>query len=82
MLSRQNGVNDTDSQPFGRSGRYNDGLSLPLRIVVMSEPVRLSKRLIEQFGCSRREAELYIEGGWVTVDGVVVEQPQFKVEGQ
>lgn len=48
----------------------------------MSEPVRLSKRLIEQLGCSRREAEQYIEGGWVTVDGVVVEQPQFKVEGQ
>jgi len=45
----------------------------------MSEPVRLSKRLTEQLGCSRREAELYIEGGWVTVDGVVVEQPQFKV---
>ncbi len=48
----------------------------------MSEPVRLSKRLIEQLGCSRREAELYIEGGWVTVDGEVVEQPQFKVDGQ
>ncbi|CAG8870630.1 Dual-specificity RNA pseudouridine synthase RluF [Pseudomonas fluorescens] len=48
----------------------------------MSEPVRLSKRLIEQLGCSRREAELYIEGGWVSVDGVVVEQPQFKVEDQ
>ena len=57
------------------------GLSLPLRIVTMSEPTRLSKRLIEQLGCSRREAEQYIEGGWVTVDGVVVEQPQFKVEG-
>ena len=82
MLSRQNGVNDTESQPLDRSGRYNGGLSLPLRITVMSEPVRLSKRLIEQFGCSRREAELYIEGGWVTVDGVVVEQPQFKVDGQ
>ncbi|WP_060482105.1 rRNA pseudouridine synthase [Pseudomonas sp. NBRC 111119] len=48
----------------------------------MSEPTRLSKRLVEQLGCSRREAELYIEGGWVTVDGVVVEQPQFKVEQQ
>ncbi|MFB4390983.1 MULTISPECIES: rRNA pseudouridine synthase [unclassified Pseudomonas] len=48
----------------------------------MSEPVRLSKRLVEQLGCSRREAELYIEGGWVTVDGVVVEQPQFKVQDQ
>lgn len=53
-----------------------------LRTLSMSEPVRLSKSLIEQLGCSRREAELYIEGGWVTVDGVVVEQPQFKVSGQ
>ena len=53
-----------------------------VRMPPMSEPVRLSKRLIEQLGCSRREAELYIEGGWVTVDGVVVEQPQFKVEHQ
>ncbi|MDH0729647.1 rRNA pseudouridine synthase [Pseudomonas sichuanensis] len=48
----------------------------------MSEPIRLSKRLIEQLGCSRREAELYIEGGWVTVDGEVVEQPQFKILDQ
>ena len=48
----------------------------------MSEPVRLSKRLAELLPCSRREAELYIEGGWVTVDGEVVEEPQFKVEEQ
>lgn len=48
----------------------------------MTEPLRLSKRLIEIIGCSRREAELYIEGGWVLVDGVVVEEPQFKVEDQ
>lgn len=48
----------------------------------MPEPIRLSKRLIELTGCSRRESELYIEGGWVTVDGVVVEEPQFKVLDQ
>lgn len=48
----------------------------------MSEPIRLSKRVIELTGCSRREAELYIEGGWVRVDGVVVEQPQFKIVDQ
>ena len=42
-------------------------------------PVRLAKRLAELIPCSRREAELYIEGGWVTVDGQVVEEPQFKV---
>ncbi|MFJ2545668.1 rRNA pseudouridine synthase [Pseudomonas sp. NPDC087612] len=45
----------------------------------MSEPIRLSKRLIELVGCSRREAELYIEGGWVTVNGTVIDEPQFKV---
>ncbi|WAJ39525.1 RNA pseudouridine synthase [Pseudomonas sp. GOM7] len=48
----------------------------------MSEPTRLSKRVIELFGCSRREADLYITGGWVTVEGQVVEAPQFKVEDQ
>ena len=48
----------------------------------MTEPVRLSKRLIELVGCSRREAELYIEGGWVLVDGEVVDAPQFKVSEQ
>ena len=48
----------------------------------MTEPVRLAKRLAEQLGCSRREAEQYIEGGWVRVDGVVVEEPQFRVLDQ
>ncbi len=48
----------------------------------MTEPMRLSKRLIQITGCSRREAELYIEGGWVTVDGVVIEEPQYQVEAQ
>ena len=48
----------------------------------MPEPLRLSKRLIELIGCSRRESELYIENGWVTVDGVVVEEPQFRVLDQ
>jgi 23S rRNA pseudouridine2604 synthase len=45
----------------------------------MNEPVRLAKRVALDAGCSRREAELYIEGGWVRVDGVVVAQPQFRV---
>lgn len=48
----------------------------------MSEPVRLSKRLIELTGCSRREAELYIAGGWVLVDGKVVDEPQVKVSDE
>lgn len=48
----------------------------------MTEPVRLAKRLAEMLSCSRREAEQYIEGGWVTVDGATVEEPQFRVLDQ
>jgi len=48
----------------------------------MTDPIRLSKRLAEQLGCSRREAELYIEGGWVSVDGQIIEAPYFKVDNQ
>ncbi|MGM3388647.1 RNA-binding protein [Stutzerimonas stutzeri] len=48
----------------------------------MADPIRLSKRLADQLGCSRREAELYIEGGWVRVDGEIVEAPYFKVLDQ
>ena len=48
----------------------------------MTEPVRLAKRLAEMLACSRREAEQYIEGGWVSVAGVVVEEPQFRVGQQ
>jgi 23S rRNA pseudouridine2604 synthase len=32
--------------------------------------------------CSRREAEQYIEGGWVRVDGVVVETPMQRITQQ
>ncbi len=42
----------------------------------MSEPIRLAKRVAELIGCSRSEAERYIEGGWVSVDGETVELPQ------
>ncbi len=48
----------------------------------MTEPVRLSKRVAALVPCSRREAEQYIEGGWVRVDGKIVEQPQFRVAGE
>lgn len=44
-----------------------------------NEPVRLSKIVAELAGCSRREAELYIEGGWVKVNGQVVDVPGAKV---
>jgi len=40
---------------------------------------RLSKRVAAMLACSRREAEQYIAGGWVRVDGKVVEEPLFRV---
>lgn len=42
----------------------------------MPDPIRLSKRVAELAGCSRADAERYIENGWVSVDGQVVEAPQ------
>ncbi len=48
----------------------------------MTDPVRLAKRLIALTGCSRTEAEQYIKGGWVSVDGRVVENPAHPVTGE
>ena len=48
----------------------------------MTDSIRLSKRVAELRACSRRDAELTITGGWVQVDGVVVEEPQFRVTDQ
>lgn len=45
----------------------------------MTNTNRLAKRLAEQVQCSRQEAELYIAGGWVTVDGHAIEEPGFRV---
>ena len=45
----------------------------------MSESVRLAKRLATEQSCSRGDAERYIEGGWVAVDGKTVEEPGFRV---
>ncbi len=48
----------------------------------MTDSIRLAKRVAELRGCSRREAEQFIAGGWVKVDGIVVEEPQFRVGDQ
>lgn len=45
----------------------------------MTDTIRLAKRVAELRACSRREAEQLITGGWVRVDGVVVEEPQHRV---
>ena len=42
-------------------------------------PVRLAKQVSDIARCSRIEAEQYIKGGWVSVDGRVVEDPAHPV---
>jgi 23S rRNA pseudouridine2604 synthase len=44
------------------------------------EKIRLSKLMSERGLCSRREADTYIERGWVRVDGVPVTELGTKVE--
>jgi 23S rRNA pseudouridine2604 synthase len=41
--------------------------------------IRLAKRVAEMIPCSRAEAERYIAGGWISVDGAVVEEPATRV---
>ena len=44
-----------------------------------STHIRLAKRVAEQLNCSRSTAEQFIEGGFVSVDGQVVEAPGARV---
>ncbi len=48
----------------------------------MTNPVRLSKYLADLTRCSRIEAEQYIKGGWVSVDGRVVGDPAHPVSSE
>ncbi len=41
----------------------------------MTEPIRLARRVAQQTGCSRSDAQQYVEGGWVLVDGETCEEP-------
>jgi 23S rRNA pseudouridine2604 synthase len=45
----------------------------------MEEKIRLSKLMAERGMCSRREADVYIERGWVLVDGECVNTLGMKV---
>ena len=45
----------------------------------VNTPVRLAKQVSDLARCSRIEAEQYIKGGWVSVDGRVVEDPAHPV---
>ena len=48
----------------------------------MPTATRLAHRVADLFGCTRAEAEQYIQNGWVSVDGHVVEAPQHPVDGE
>lgn len=45
----------------------------------MNETMRLARRLAQDIGCSRNEAQQYIEAGWVMVDGEVCEEPGLRI---
>lgn len=45
------------------------------------DAIRLAKRVADMVPCSRAEAERYIAGGWVSVDGAVAEEPATRVTG-
>lgn len=45
-------------------------------------PVRLARRVAELARCSRADAEQFIQGGWVRVDGEIVEEPQHPIIDQ
>lgn len=46
---------------------------------MLDNTIRLAKRVAEMIPCSRGEAEQYISGGWITVNGVVNEEPGSRV---
>jgi 23S rRNA pseudouridine2604 synthase len=50
--------------------------------VTTDEGIRLAKRVADIVACSRAEAERYIAGGWVSVDGEVIEDPATRVNPQ
>jgi 23S rRNA pseudouridine2604 synthase len=47
--------------------------------MMTDEGIRLAKRVAAIVPCSRAEAERYIAGGWVSVDGAVAEDPATRV---
>ena len=47
--------------------------------MLTQDPLRLSKLMAQRGLCSRREADVYIERGWVKVNGQIIDQPGSKV---
>ncbi len=73
----------SSKKPRFRKPRKDPALvtSAPVSPLVESGE-RLSKRVMQLKACSRKEAEQFISGGWVQVNGVVVEEPAHRVDQQ
>nr|WP_315494972.1 RNA pseudouridine synthase [uncultured Rhodoferax sp.] len=62
--------------PSTKKPRFRKPRKEPVvEVPVVETGERLSKHVMALKDCSRKEAEQYIEGGWVRVNGVVVEEP-------
>lgn len=55
---------------------------MPTRPSDSTDPTRLDRRVADLLGCSRADAQQYVEGGWVLVDGETVEEPQAVITTQ
>ncbi len=54
----------------------------PEPLALLESGDRLAKRVAAMVPCSRSEAEQYIQGGWVKVNGQIVEEPMFRIQDQ
>ncbi|MEO6292542.1 MAG: RNA pseudouridine synthase [Burkholderiaceae bacterium] len=59
--------------PTKAAAENRSSLQNPANMADQKVGDRLAKRLAAQANCSRSQAEQYIEGGWVRVDGQVIE---------
>ena len=77
---RTRGADGIDTQQAERPRRAPAAkLQSPQQLKDADGSIRLSKRMAELGLCSRREADDYIERGWVKVDGVVIDELGSKI---
>ncbi|HSD37854.1 MAG TPA: pseudouridine synthase [Rhodocyclaceae bacterium] len=76
---RTRGADGIDTQQAERPRRKPPAKPAEPQFKDADGSVRLSKRMAELGLCSRREADDYIERGWVKVDGVVIDELGSKI---
>lgn len=69
-----------DGKPkFGGKSKF-EGKPKPKVVTSLKEDIRLNKYIANSGACSRRDADIYIESGNVTVNGVVITEMGYKVK--